>query len=67
MTINEIKEMIKTKPYDFLRTNQHLGKNIILLGLGGSYSYGTNNEDSDVDVRGVALNSKEEILLASFG
>lgn len=64
MTINEIKEMIKTKPYDFLRTNQHLGKNIILLGLGGSYSYGTNNEDSDVDVRGVALNSKEEILLA---
>ena len=64
MTIKEIKKIIETDSYDFLRTNPHLGKNIILLGLGGSYSYGTNNEDSDVDVRGVALNSKEEILLA---
>lgn len=28
--------------YDFLRTNKNLGKNIILVGLGGSYAYGTN-------------------------
>lgn len=64
MTIDAIKEMIQTETYDFLRSNPHLGKNIILLGLGGSYAYGTNTEDSDVDVRGIALNSKEEILLA---
>jgi predicted nucleotidyltransferase len=62
MTINEIKTLIQTSEYDFLRTNEHLGSNIILLTLGGSHAYGTNVEGSDVDVRGVALNSKEEIL-----
>lgn len=29
---------------------------------GGSYSYGTNNENSDLDVRGVALNQKSDLL-----
>ena len=43
--------------------NEHLGDNIILLGLGGSHAYGTNVETSDLDVRGVALNKKEEILI----
>lgn len=59
----KIKDIIKTKPYDFLRTNSHLGKNIVLLGLGGSYAYGTNIDTSDIDIRGIAFNSKEEILL----
>lgn len=69
MTISEIKKLVltdsiyKDRPYSFIRHNPKLGKNIILLGLGGSYAYGTNNENSDVDVRGCALNSKEEILL----
>ena len=62
MTINEIKKMLQTPEYDFLRTNEHLGSKIILLTLGGSHAYGTNVEDSDVDIRGCALNSKEEIL-----
>lgn len=62
MTIDEIKSLIKTSDYDFLRTNEHLGKNIILLTLGGSHAYGTDVETSDVDIRGCALNSKEEIL-----
>ena len=69
MTIEEIHEKLKAPEYDFLRNNQHLGSNIILLGLGGSYSYGMNIEGrSDIDIRGVALNSKEEILLLqNFG
>lgn len=62
MTLEEIKEKLKTSEYDFLRSNEHLGENIILLGLGGSYAYGTNVKDSDLDVRGCALNSKKEIL-----
>lgn len=62
MTVEEIKKEIASPEYDFLRTNEHLGSNIILLGLGGSYAYGTNNENSDLDVRGVALRSKHEIL-----
>lgn len=62
MTIDNIKTMIQGSDYDFLRTNEHLGSNIILLTLGGSHAYGTNVETSDVDIRGCALNAKEEIL-----
>ena len=62
LTVEEIKKKLNNQEYDFLRTNEHLGENIILLGLGGSYSYGTNIESSDVDCRGVALNSKKEIF-----
>lgn len=62
MTISEIKNMLNSSQYDFLRTNKYLGNSIILLTFGGSYAYGTNTDTSDVDIRGCALNSKEEIL-----
>lgn len=62
MTIEEIKNMLKAPTYDFLRNNEHLGSNIMFLTLGGSYAYGTNIETSDVDIRGCALNTQEEIL-----
>ena len=63
MEIEEIKAKVASSEYDFLRTNEHLGNRVILLGLGGSHAYGTNVAGSDVDIRGVALNSPEEILL----
>ena len=56
------EEILNTPEYSFLKTNEHLGKNIILLGLGGSHAYGTNTPESDLDIRGIALNRKEEIL-----
>lgn len=67
MTVDKIKEKLETEEYDFLRTNKNLGKNIILLTLGGSYAYGMEKSDgtSDVDVRGIALNSKSDILLGN--
>lgn len=58
-----LETIINDDRYDFLKENPHLGRNVFLLGLGGSHAYGTNNENSDVDVRGCALNSKNEILL----
>lgn len=61
MKIEEIKQLITTTEYDFLR-NPPLGDNIILLGLGGSYAYGTNIEASDVDIRGIATHSAVDIL-----
>lgn len=65
MTIEQIKEKLKSAEYDFLRTNENLGSNIILLTFGGSHAYGMDKEDSDVDVRGIALNSKSDILLGT--
>lgn len=62
MKLDEIKATVTGADYDFLRTDEHLGKNIILLGLGGSHAYGTEIETSDLDVRGCAVNSREEIL-----
>lgn len=62
MTLEKIKQLVESNQYHFLRDNPHLGQNIILIGLGGSHAYGTNNEQSDLDIRGCALNSKEEIL-----
>lgn len=54
--------LIKTAEYDFLRENPRLGNRIILLGLGGSYAYGTNNENSDIDFRGITLNLPSDLL-----
>lgn len=48
--------------YSFLVNNPHLGEHICLIGLGGSYAYGTNTPESDLDVRGIAINSAAEIL-----
>lgn len=58
----EYSSIIKSDEYDFLTTNEHLGRHVILLGLAGSYSYGTNNENSDIDVRGVTLNRKSDLI-----
>lgn len=60
--MKDYKKLLKNKEYDFLRENQHLGSNIILLNIGGSIAYGTNIETSDVDLRGIALNSKYELI-----
>lgn len=35
MTIEQIKDKLKSKGYDFLRTDKNLGDNIIILTLGG--------------------------------
>lgn len=62
MTREELKNIIKSEPYDFLRTNSHLKGHLMYLTIGGSHAYGTNQEGSDVDIRGVALNSREDLL-----
>lgn len=65
MNIEQIKEKVKSSEYSFLRENKNLGDNIILLTLGGSHAYGMDKEGSDLDIRGIALNQKEEILLGT--
>ena len=66
LEISMVVEDIQTALYEDERYKflweKPLGDNIVLLGLGGSYAYGTNNENSDIDVRGVATHSAEDIL-----
>lgn len=60
--MDQIRRTVASDEYSFLKTNEHLGSNIILLGLGGSHAYGTNTDTSDLDLRGIALNKKQELL-----
>ncbi len=63
----DIKKLLNTTEYSFLKEDKHLGNNIMLLTTGGSHAYGTNVEGSDIDVRGITLSRKEELLgLSSF-
>ena len=58
----DFKALMNTSEYDFLRMNERLGDRIMLLGLGGSYAYGTNNEGSDIDFRGVTLMMPSDLI-----
>ncbi len=58
----DFKALLHTAEYDFIRTNPRLGTRILLLGLGGSYAYGTNQENSDIDIRGITLNLPSDLL-----
>lgn len=58
----DFRELMNRTEYDFLRNDPHLGRRIMLLGISGSYGYGTNREGSDIDFRGVALNRPSDIL-----
>lgn len=58
----DFRQLMNAEEYSFLRDNERLGKRIILLGLGGSYAYGTNNENSDIDFRGITLNLPSDLI-----
>lgn len=58
----DFKELLASEQYDFIRTHPRLGRRVILLGLGGSYAYGTNIEGSDIDFRGITLNHTSDLL-----
>ena len=58
----DFKKIMNSAEYDFLRTNERLGNRIMLLGLGGSYAYGTSNDNSDIDFRGVTLQMPSDLL-----
>lgn len=67
MDIQYIKDKLNSSDYEFLRTDPHLGRNILILTLAGSIAYGTNVDTSDIDVRGVTIEIKQDIIgLSSF-
>lgn len=48
--------------YQNLLQHENLGENICLLTVGGSHAYGLANENSDIDIRGIAVRTAEDIL-----
>ena len=67
MDIQSIKEKLNSSEYEFLRTDPHLGGNILILTTAGSIAYGTNVDTSDIDVRGVTVETRQDIMgLSSF-
>ena len=62
MDLGQIRSLVASPGYDFLRDDCRLGKNIILLTVAGSHAYGTNHDGSDLDIRGAATNDRFSIL-----
>lgn len=58
----EYNKILQQTEYQFIKTNERLGRHVILLGLAGSYSYGTNIGTSDIDIRGITLNQKSDLI-----
>ena len=62
--INNLRTaLIEDSKYAPIFENKEISGRIDILCLGGSHAYGTNTEDSDIDIRGVAHNSANNILL----
>ena len=57
-----LKSLLTNPEYSFLNTHPRLGSRIMLLGVSGSYGYGTNRDGSDIDLRGVTLNLPSDLL-----
>ena len=64
----DVKALLNTGEYDFLREHPFFGNNLMILTLAGSQAYGTSIKGSDLDIRGVCCENKSSLLgLSSFG
>lgn len=62
-----LKTAFGSSRYDFIRNHAKLGSQILFLTAAGSWAYGTNVETSDIDLRGVAIETKPDLVgLSSF-
>lgn len=60
-------QFLDQKEYFFLREDDRFTNDrLALLTYGGSHAYGTNKEGSDVDLRGIYLPTKKEILSMTY-
>ena len=59
--------LLNQKEYSFLKEDERFtNKRLALLTYGGSHAYGTNNKGSDIDLRGIYLPTKQEILSMTY-
>ena len=59
MNKNNIKEIISTEKYHFLRKFE---PRLLFLTISGSHAYGTATDESDIDIRGVYYNDLSELV-----
>lgn len=62
MTTPSFNGTLDRDEYNFLREDARLGKNIAYLTIAGSFAYGTNNDNSDLDIRGFAVEAVDALL-----
>lgn len=60
--MRNIDEIIHTNEYNFIYTEPRLKDKIALLIFGGSIAYGLDTPESDIDIRGIVMPSKEDLL-----
>lgn len=58
----EFKDLLEKAEYNFIKAEEKFKNNILFLTLAGSISYGTNVQNSDIDLRGVMIEPKRDIL-----
>ncbi|WP_459478129.1 nucleotidyltransferase domain-containing protein [Clostridium saccharoperbutylacetonicum] len=56
------KEILNREEYKFINSNVNLGDNLIYLTISGSIGYGTNIDSSDIDLRGITIERKENMF-----
>lgn len=63
----KILDKLNSSEYNFLREKDELKGKILYLVLSGSYGYGTNTENSDIDLRGFSIEGEDVLFkLGSF-
>ena len=65
-SIEECKRFVTCdSSYKFLECENQICGSTALLALAGSFAYGTNTSESDIDLRGIAVNNPRGILLGT--
>ena len=54
--------ILDKEEYSFLHNDFFQKHEIVLLAYGGSHAYGLSTPTSDIDIRGIAMNTESELL-----